>query len=504
MDDRLRQTKRKDALLWIAVFAAAKVVFHTIVNTHYGFHRDELATLSDARHLAWGFVAYPPLTPFIGAVELSLFGESLAGFRFFAAVAQSVVVILSADIAKQIGGSRTAQWITALAVAAGPVSIASSSLFQYVSFDLLWWVLIAWSLVRLIQSDDQRYWLAIGAAIGLGFLTKYAIGICVAGLLVGFVFSPLRKQITSKWLWAGAGVALLIALPNIIWQIQNDFISLEFLKSIHARDIAIGRTDDFLFKQLWVSASFAAVPFWACGLYALLFDRSLKRFRPLALMAITSIALFVVLKGRDYYSAPIYPPLIAAGSAWIFNRLEDRASLFRWTAAVSGTIIVASMVLYAAIITPVAPIGTLWFARATQINGDLREEIGWPELAGEIERVWNTISDDERKRSAIFCSNYGEAGAIELYGPHLGLPNAISPVNSFWVRGYGDPPPETVIAVGFRKERLEEMFEAVEIAGQIPNPLNIANEESGRPEIYICRRLRRPWSDVWPTIRSFG
>jgi 4-amino-4-deoxy-L-arabinose transferase-like glycosyltransferase len=184
------RSKPKDALLLIAGFAVAKLVFHTIVNQQYGFHRDELATLDDARHLAWGYVAYPPFTPFIGRLALSLFGESLAGFRFFAAAAQSIAIVLTASLAKHLGGGRAAQWLAAPAVAVSGVSLTASSLFQYVSFDYLWWVLMAWLVVRLAQTDDPRWWVAIGLVIGLGFLTKYTILFFAAGLVVGFFALP--------------------------------------------------------------------------------------------------------------------------------------------------------------------------------------------------------------------------------------------------------------------------------------------------------------------------
>ena len=293
--ERTTTSKTKDALLWIAVFAALKLAFHTLVNRQYGFHRDELATLDSARNLAWGYVAYPPLTPFVGRVELALFGESLAGFRFFAAAAQSVAVVLAASLAKSFGGGRAAQWLAALAVAASGVSLAASSLFQYVAFDYLWWVLVAWLVVRLIETDDRRWWLAVGAVVGLGFLTKYTILFFVAGLAVGFFATPLRKHLTSPWLWAGAAVALLLAAPNVLWQARHDFVSLEFLKSIHARDVSIGRTDHFLFNQLFVPANPLTVPLWVAGLFALFASPSLRRFRALGWAALATFILFLVI-----------------------------------------------------------------------------------------------------------------------------------------------------------------------------------------------------------------
>lgn len=496
--------KSRDALFWIAVFAAAKLVFHTIVNQQYGFHRDELQTLDDARHLAFGYVTYPPLTPFIGRIALELFGESLAGFRFFAAAAQSVTMVLAASIAKNMGGGRGSQWLAAIGVSISGVSLAASSLFQYVSFDFLWWVLIAWMVVRLIESENERWWVGIGAVIGLGFLTKYTILFFVAGLVVGFFATPLRKQITSRWVWAGAATALLIASPNLIWQVQNDLISLEFLRSIHARDVQIGRTEGFLIEQFYVSANLATIPFWVAGLVALFFWAPLLRFKILGWMALIPLLLFIIAQGRSYYTAPLYPMLIAAGATCLLALAKQRRSVEKWVLAATVPVMAIGGGLVASVVIPIAPVGSNWWRQALAINGDLREEFGWPEMVAEVARIWETIPGSERPRTAIYCSNYGEAGAINLYGPRYGLPKAISGVNSFWARGYGDPPPETVIVIGSLRDRLEERFESVEVAGNIPNPLGIANEESQRPEIFICRRPKESWSDLWPRIRSFG
>ena len=494
----------KDALFWIAVFAVAKLVFHTVVNQQYGFHRDELQTLDDARHLAFGYVVYPPLTPFVGRIALELFGESPAGFRFFAAVAQSVAIVLAASMAKNIGGGRAAQSFTALGVSISVVSLSSSSLFQYVSFDFLWWVLIAWLVVHLIKTENERWWVAIGAVIGLGFLTKYTIVFFVVGLVVGFFATPLRKQIKGGWVWIGAVTALLIASPNLIWQVQNDFVSLDFLRSIHERDVRIGRTGGFLIEQLYIPSNVVTIPFWISGLVALFVWEPLRRFRILGWMAVIPFLLFTVAQGRSYYTGPLYPMLIAAGAVWLFGLLESTKFAKKLAVAITVPIMLIAGAVFAAVVIPIAPVGSNWWRTALDINGDLREEFGWPEMTAEVARIWETLTEDERRRTAIYASNYGEAGAINLYGPRYGLPRAISGVNSFWARGYGDIPPETVIVLGSRRERLEERFELVSVAGQIPNPLGIANEESQRPEIYICRQPKQPWQELWPKIRSFG
>ena len=253
-----------------------------------------------------------------------------------------------------------------------------------------------------------------------------------------------------------------------------------------------------------LTTNIATIPFSVAGLIGLFVWKPLRRFRILAWMAVIPFLLFTVAQGRSYYTAPLFPMLIAAGATCILGLLESKDAMRKVVVAVAIPIMLIAGAAFAAVVLPIAPVGSSWWRTALETNGDLREEFGWQEMTAEVARIWETLSDDERRRTAIFASNYGEAGAINLYGPKYGLPPAISGVNSFWARGYGEIPPDTVIVLGSRRERLEERFEWVSVAGQIPNPLGIANEESQRPEIYICRRPKEPWHVLWPKIRSFG
>jgi hypothetical protein len=489
---------RDRTLLAIIAFALLKVVFHLLTNDGYGFHRDELATIDDAKHLAWGYVAYPPLTAFFA-------DATPAALRFLPSLAQSLVIILSAAMARRFGGGKAAQWIAAGAVAVSPISLSASALYQYVAFDFLWWVLIAFLVVRLVDSQDPRWWVPIGAVIGLAALTKYTVIFLVAGLAVGFFTSSLRKQITSRWLWGGAILSILIALPHLLWQMQNDFITLDFLESIHARDVRIGRTDSFIADQFLSAANPVTIPLWIAGLGSLFFSARLRRFRILGLMAVVPFILFVIAKGRGYYMAPVYPMLLATGSAELERWLQSRSQGFRrsaWAAA-ALLLIVGSGVAVVAL--PIAPIGTDLWRTAAETNSDLAEEVGWPELTAEVARIWKSLPEEERRRTAIFCSNYGEAGAINLYGPAHGLPAAISNVNSYWQRGYGNPPPETLIVLGSDRETLEGLFESVVLAGRTPAPFGVKNEETERhPEIFVARGFRGSWAELWKQTRGFG
>ena len=209
-----------DAAILVAI-ATVVAILHLLTNGRYGFHRDELQVLSDALHLDWGFVAYPPLTPFIERIGMSLFGLSIEGLRFSAVLAQAVVVVVGGLMARELGGARLAQATAALAVAFSPVPLFEGHEFQYTSFDLLWWVLIAYFAIRLLKSENPRWWLAIGPAIGLGLLTKYAIVFYISGILAGVVLTSARRYFANIWFWSGVALALFIFLPNFIWLLRQ-------------------------------------------------------------------------------------------------------------------------------------------------------------------------------------------------------------------------------------------------------------------------------------------
>jgi hypothetical protein len=486
----------------LVYMALGTILVHALTGSRYGFQRDELATLDDARHLAWGYVAYPPVTPFFGRLSLLLFGTSLAGFRFFAALAEAVAVVLTGLMARELGGHRGAQFVAA--AAAIPFCLGGGALMQYVSFDYLCWVLTAYFVLRLLRSDDPRWWIAIGSAIGLGMLSKYTMAFFVAGLTTGVLLTPARRYLASKWLWLGIAAAVLIFLPNLIWQAQNGFVSLDFLRHIHERDVGIGRARDFLPDQL--KFTLLASPLCLAGLYFYFLSPAGSRFRPLGWMYVVPLLLFVIAKGRGYYLAAAYPMLYAAGAVWSEQWLASRGRRFVGSLrAIVCTALVADMIIVAALILPIAPVNSTWWNFAVKVNGDFPEEIGWPELVETVAKIRDSLPPEDRAHLGILGANYGEAGAINLYGPRYGLPMAISGVNSFWQRGYGDPPPETLIVLGLPHDFLETKFAICEVAGHTWNRFGISNEETrDHPDIFVCRHLRQSWPDFWMNFRYFG
>jgi len=492
------------ALVLLALFS---ILLHTLVNGQYGFHRDELLTLNNARHLAWGYVVYPPMTPFLGRVELELFGTSLRGFRFFAAVSQGLALFLTGLAARELGGKREAQLVAAVAVGIGGHSLVHGSFLSYTSFDYLWWVVVAYLVIRLLKSDDPRWWVVIGAAIGLGMMTKYAMTFFVLGVVGGVLLTPARRYLKSPWLWCGAAVAVLVMLPNVVWQVQHHFVSLEFLKSIHSRDIRWGWTDYFLLNQLWKPANVVTVPLWCAGLWYLFAVSEGKRYRMLAWMYVIPLLALFVARGRDYYPAPAYPMLLAAGAVWgerWVGSLSPRSALtvrqITWrTLAVAG-------LLAAAVTLPIAPLNSAWWRMANRMNGSMFDnQIGWPELVETVAKIRDSLPVQDQARLGILAGDEGEAGALNFYGPAYGLPRAISGMNSNWSHGYGDPPPQTVIVVGEHRDFVEQNFESCELAGRLTNRYGIENSSiTGYGDVFVCRNLRQPWPDFWEHFRSYG
>lgn len=465
----------------------AVLAIHMATNHRYGFHRDELQVLDDARHLDWGYVVYPPLTPAVARVSLELFGPSLLALRTFTALAMSLIIVLAALMARELGGGGAAQTIAAGLTAIAPIAVIQGALFQYVAFDMLWWVTIAWLMIRLIRTGDGRLWIAIGAAIGLGAMTRYTIGFFVAGVVAAVLFTPLRSHLRTKWVWLGVAVSILIFLPNLVWQMRHDFISLEFLRSIHERDVEIGRTSGFFIEQLFVPASIFTIPWWLAGLWTVF---RVPHLRAIGWMFVVPFVLFVAAEGRSYYTGPLYPMLLAAGAV-VWHRHTIAAAI----AIACGAIMSGALML------PLATVGSTWWNAVAGAHDNFAEQIGWPELVAQVAK----IHQQQPPGTAILAANYGEAGAINLYGPAYGLPRAISGVNSHWSRGYGATPPERVIILGASKEGADERFTGCEVAGLVTNRWGVENEEiRDHPQIVVCGQPREPWPLLWERLRSFG
>lgn len=493
---------KKTETAWLLAIAGAITLLHLLTNGRYGFHRDELQFLSDAKHLEWGFVAYPPLTPFVERLSMAMFGLSMVGLRLLSVIGQAVAIYVTGLMAKELGGGRLAQVAAAVAVALSPVPLSAATEFQYTSFDFLWWVLLAYFAIRLLESENPRWWLAIGAVAGVGLMTKYSILFFIAGLLGGFVLTRARRLMASWEFAAAIVITVLITVPNLVWQAHHGWISYHFLESIHRRDVGEGRAQGFLTQQLWVCTNIFSVPLWMGGLAGAFWER---RWRALGWMYVIPLALFFFSQGRGYYLAPAYPMLMAVGGAagerWV------KALKAAWRRVVEivffGGVLAYGALMCAAVV-PLAGSGPL-MQSAFKNNEDLREETGWPQIVETVAEIRDSLPPEERAHVGILAGNYGEAGAIEILGPPYGLPAPISGTNSAWYRGYPTPPPTTLIVLGLSQEYADQILTGCRVAGHVVNPYGLKNEESrDHPDILVCGGPREAWPEFWKNFQHFG
>ena len=506
LHDKAAARRQFRTTLLLLAIAAASLVGHLLVNERYGYHRDELPVLDDAMHLAWGYVVYPPVTPFMARVALTVFGHSLSGLRLLSTLGFCVVIVVTGLMARTLGAGRWGQVLAAAGVATAAIPIHSSSLFQYVTFDYLAWVLTAFFVLRLLHSGDERWWIAIGLALAFGALTKYTIGALVVGLGFGLLLTSARRHLLNRWVLVGALLSFLLVLPHLWWEYRHQFISLEFLQHIHARDVRIGRADHFLIEQLLVGSNPLTAWLWMAGLWFYFFNERGRPYRVIGWMYLVPLLLFVVARGRSYYLAPAYPMLLAGGSTWFCDRLATLRPALRRTAAVSAALLlIVGGFFTARLLLPVARLHSKLWEKQAHLVADFPDEIGWPELVDQVAAIYHAQEKPSGGRVAILTANYGEAGAVNLFGPARQLPQAISGVNSYWARGYGSPPPVTVVLVGFSRNWAERHFAEVTFAGRVTNAEGVRNEETeDHPDIFVARQPKKSWPLFWADLRDFG
>jgi 4-amino-4-deoxy-L-arabinose transferase-like glycosyltransferase len=483
----------------VVAVAAAMVAVELGVAARYGFHRDELYFLACARHLAWGYVDQPPFVPMVAWLSTHLMGTSPVAVRVFPALAAGATVILTACMARELGGSRRAQLLAALAAATSPQVLAAFHLLSTTAFDLLFWAAISFVVLRLLRTRDERLWLVIGALVGLGLLNKVNVGFLVAGVVAGFVLGGRSRDLRSPWLGAGAALALLIFAPNVVWNATHDWASLAMMRSLHQENSGLTASLTFIPAQFIVVGPVLIV-FWLAGLRRLLAS---SFARALGIAFISLLVLFAVAGAKTYYLGGMYFALFAGGGVWVEERMTPTTAgrtVRRWAALMLvGGLIGLPLAL------PVLPESML--ARGeweSKINKDLSATVGWNDFVKQVDQVANRLPGDERANLVVFTGDYGAAGAVDLYGSRYRLPHAISGHNSYWWWGpAGARNGTTTIAVDLPRDYLLTIFSQVQPAGTVTAPYGVWTEERGDP-IWICRGQKETWAQAWRAARHYG
>lgn len=511
----MNRTGARPAVGLLAALALVKGLLHAALSGRYGYFRDELYFLDCGRHLDWGYVDHAPMIGLFARGALAL-GGSLPALRIFPAIAGAAFVFLAGAIAFRLGGGPFGQGLTALATLVAPVYLGTDSILSMNAFEPLCWMGCLYVLIRIVQTGDSRLWLLFGVFAGLGLENKHSTAFFGIAVAVAILASPQRRELARPWIWAGGAVALLVFLPNALWQWRHDFPILEDLRNVarSGKNVVLGPVE-FVTQQI-VLMHPLLFPLWVGGLVSLCAGR-LRRYRVLGFTYVALFGLFFAMKAKNYYLVPIYPALLAAGAvAWEARLAAWRTTAGRlWPKAATVALIAAGGLVTAPLVLPMlSPERYVAYQKALgvtppktevghrgalpQIFGD---QFGWPELVADVAAIHGSLTPEERKRTTIFANNYGEAGAINLFGPKYGLPRAISGHQTYFLWGPGHAPHDIVIVLQDRRERLEKLCAAVEKRGEHFHPWGMAEEN--RP-IYICRGLKIDFPTLWPQVKKWN
>ncbi len=493
-------TRPELAVAPLLVVVAVKVVVNLAVASRYGWHRDELYYADTGRHLSFGYVDFPPITPWLARVSSVLFGQSLVGLRSLAVAAGAGTVVLTALITRDLGGRRWAQVLAAIAIT--PLTLGSNAMFQTVSFDQLAWGLVLWAAVRVLHEGGTRRWVLLGAAVGVAWMTKFTVGLLIVGLLFGLVITRVgRSRLRGPGPSAAAALALAIAAPNLWWQMRHGWPSFDFFTSRANGTRADNPPSKFLLEFV-LGAGVAALPLWLIGIRRLLADAAL---RPIGIAVASVLGGGLVLGGKAYYAGPVLVVAFAAGSAALERRLDQRAASTDGQRAggrrrLLPILIVATTAITSPLILPVATTHQMVKLGLWQARDDYAEEVGWPDLVDTVADVWHRLPAGQRARAAIVAGNYGEAGAIDRWGPARDLPAAVSGHLS---RRYWRPDGATLsateaILVGFDRRAVARLCRTGTPVARVTNRLDVENEEQGGL-VWQCH-LRGSVADRWPDL----
>jgi hypothetical protein len=491
---------------------AAKFLVHLYAGRNYGYFVDELYYLACSRHLDWGYVDQPPLIALVTWLVRMLLGDSLPALRFFPAVAGAAEVALTALIARELGGKRFAQGLAALCVLVSPGILATHSLLTMNAFEPLFWMGCAYLVIRMIKTGNPRLWIWFGLLSGIGLENKYSMLIFGAGIILGLLLTPQRRWLRSPWLWLGGTLAFLIFLPNLLWNIHRHFPFLVIHANIQrsGRDVPLGPLA--LFGQEIFTMLPLTLPIWLGGLWFYFFARAGKPFRVLGWAWVFTAAVIVTLSPRVYYLYPAFPVLFAGGSVMWEAWLEPRRFRALKLAYVALMAVVGA--LFAPLAVPVLPPEVyIRYTKALHLQppriethklGPLpqlyADQFGWEEMTAAVARVFNGLPPEVRAKTAIFGQNYGQAGAIDLFGPKYGLPPAISGHMNYFYWGPRDYTGESVIVMQGRQQDLERRFASVERVASVSHPYSMPYEHF---DIFYCRGLKQPLKEIWPQVKNW-
>jgi len=475
--------------------AGAVVALLVATSWRYGFHRDELYFLVAGQHPDWGYPDQPPMTPILARLMDGL-GGSIVVVRLPSAIAGGVTVLLAGMTAREMGGGRRAQLIAAACTAVSATTLVTGHFVSTTTYDVMFSAALTWLLARSVRTGESWLLLPAGLALGLGLLNKPLIGVLAAALLVGIALAGPRRLLRSGWLWAGAAVVAVCGAPYLVWQALNGWPELHMAGSIAGGDAQGGRIGFIPFQLLLVSP--VLVPVWIAGLVRVFRAGPGRPFRFLGIGYLLLAVVYLLAGGKAYYLAGMYPALLAAGAIATDDWLRDVRGRTRLLAAALGLSLLVGAVVGLAVL-PARALGPV-----LAVNPDAGEQVAWPRYVDQIAAVWNRLPGSQRATGVVLTQNYGEAGAIDRYGPAVGLPPAYSGHNGFadWAQPFGQAAP--VVVVGYADDSVRgRLFGACQQQATLDNGLGLDTQEQGVP-VWVCGQPPRPWADTWEDVRHLS
>jgi Dolichyl-phosphate-mannose-protein mannosyltransferase len=504
----------KSGMAIVLALAGAKLLAHLLLASNYGIFRDELYFLACSEHLDWGYVDQPPLIAGIAWLARHAFGESLPGLRLLPALAGAGKVVLAGLLARSLGGGRYAQGLAALAVVVAPIYLGVDHILTMNAFEPLFWMGGALCVIRWIQTGNDRLWIGFGVLMGLGLLNKQTTLVFGLSVVAGLLATPARRAFAKAGIWIGGAVALVLFLPNFLWMAQRHFPMLELLANIkrNQRNVSLNPVE-FVSQQGLFLLPLTA-PIWIAGLLWLTFAREGRPYRCFAIAWVVFEVALIVTDGRVYYAAPIFPLYLAAGGVALEQWLSGRGKAAALVQPAYACVVALGGIAFAPMFLPVlSEEGYVHYAERLGIRQPRLENHemgplpqfyadmhGWREIAEATAGVYRSLPAEDRAKAAIFGNNYGEAGAIDFFGPALGLPKAIGAHQSYFYWGPRDATGEVLIVLGEGdRAALESKCRSVELATTLHDRYAMPYENK---PIYVCRGIAL--SELWPKLKKWG
>jgi 4-amino-4-deoxy-L-arabinose transferase-like glycosyltransferase len=482
----------------VGLFSIVKLLLHLLTNTSYELQRDAFMYIDLGNHLDWGFHSVPPSIAVFANISRFLLGDTTFAIRFFPAIVGVLSIILIGIMVREAGGGKWAQFFACLAFLAAPAFLRSNTLFQPVSFNQFYWLLLAFLLFRLIHKQKAFYWYLIGLVAGLAFLNKYSVVFYLFGIVVAVLLTPLRDWLRKPQPYVAMAIAALIALPNLIWQVNHNWPVINHMQELAEKQLVNVRMDVFLLEQIMM---FLPVFFiWIFGLIYVAFLKDGKPYRAFAWIYLGVVLLLIFLRGKPYYTIGLYSSLFVFGGLFIERYLAGKLGFLKYVLIIF--ILSISVVALPISLPILKPAAFIYFYKSVgmekfhrwedgeyyDLPQDYADMIGWEELSRMVGETFQKLTQEQQARCVIMANNYGEAGSVNFYGTKYNMPPVISFNDSyiFWAPESIDA--EYLIKIG-DSDNLEELFDQVDIIGRISTP---HARQEGTP-VYFCAN---PKTDV--------